>query len=278
MKTRKRLRAPTAKPIVLDPIHANRGVEAWYRDQLQRLTARMAASMVRHIEAAWKSAPPTTGFAQDAPTSTVVLNKALRKWGGLWVRKFDKMSTDLAKRFVTKNFTVTQRSMAAALKQAGFTVDFSPTPKSVENYHAVLNENIGLIKTIPAQFLNDVRTSVWRSVMKGGDMGALRKEIQSKYGISHRRASFIARDQNNKAKAVIENTRRQELGITHAIWRHSGGGKVPRHHHVKWGADKLVFALADGVYDPVAKANVWPGTEPNCRCTSKSIIPGFDAV
>lgn len=234
--------------------------------------------MLRHIEAAWKSAPPLSGFATDAPTSTVVLNKALRKWGGLWVKKFDKMSLDLARRFVTKNFTVTQSSMAAALKQAGFTVEFSPTAKSIEKYHAVLNENVGLIKTIPAQFLTDVRTSVWSSVMKGGDMGALRKEIQEKYGVSHRRASFIARDQVNKSKAVIENTRRQELGLTHAIWRHSGGGKVPRHHHVKWGADKLIYALADGVYDPIAKEKCWPGTLPNCRCTSKVIIPGFDQV
>lgn len=279
-RRKRKLRAPTRKPIVVNAVHANVGVEKWYRDKLQALTARMASSMLRHIEAAYKAAPPLTGFAADA-TATVTLNKALRKWGGLWTKKFDKMSLDLARRFVTKNFTVTQASMAAALDKAGFTVEFSPTPKSVESYHAVLNENIGLIKTIPAQFLNDVRSSVWSSVMKGGDMGALRKEIQAKYGISHRRASFIASDQNHKAKAVIENTRRQELGITHAVWRHSGGGKVPRHHHVKWGAEKLVYALKDGVYDPLAAGGpkaVWPGTEPRCRCTSKSIIKGFSDI
>lgn len=273
----RKLRSPTRKPIEVTAIHANAGVEAWYRDKLQALTARMAASMVRHIEAAYRAAPPISGFAADA-TATVTLNRALKKWGGLWTKKFNNMSLDLARRFVTKNFTVTQASMAAALKQAGFTVEFSPTPKSIENYHAVLNENVSLIKSIPQQFLKDVETSVWSSVMKGGDMGALRKTIQAKYGISHRRASFIARDQNNKAKAVIENTRRQELGITHAVWRHSGGGKVPRHHHVKWGADKLVFALAKGVYDPLAKEYCWPGSLPNCRCTSKSIIKGFDDV
>lgn len=273
---RKRLVSPTGKPIALEALHANKGVEEWYRKKLQDLLNRAANSMVRHIEAAWKANTPTAGFGQDAVTPTVALNRALKKWGGLWQRKFNKMSLDLGRKFVTKNFGTTERAFSAALAKQGFTVAFSPSKKSVQQYHAVLHENVGLIKSIPEEFLKDVATSVWQSVMRGGDMGTLRKDLQANYGVSHRRASFIARDQNNKAKAVIENTRRQELGIVEAAWRHSGGGKVPRTHHVKWGQDKLVFKIADGVYDPVAKRRVWPGTEPNCRCTSKSIIPGFD--
>lgn len=277
MATRRRkLAGPDGKPVQVNAVHANRGVEAWYRKQLQCILERCANSMLVHLQAVYRATPPTTGFAQDAKTPTAQLNRALKKWGGLWQRKFDRMSLDLARKFAKKSFATTDRSFNAALKASGFTVEFSPTKKSVENYHAVVAENVGLIKSIPQEFLKDVQTSVWQSVMKGGDMGGLRKEIQAKYGVSHRRASFIARDQNNKAKAVLENTRRQELGIVEAIWRHSGGGKVPRPHHVEWGQKKLVFKLADGVYDPKAKKNVWPGTEPNCRCTSKSIIPGFD--
>lgn len=274
-RTRK-LKSPTGKPITLEALHANKGVEAWYRKKLQDMLERAANSMVRHIEAAWKANTPTAGFGMDGPTPTVALNRALKKWGGLWQKKFNKMSLDLGRKFVTKNFGTTERAFSAALAKQGFTVAFSPSKKSVEQYHAVLHENVGLIKSIPEEFLKDVATSVWQSVMRGGDMGTLRKDLQANYGVSHRRASFIARDQNNKAKAVIENTRRRELGITEAVWRHSGGGKVPRSHHVKWGADKLVFKLADGVYDPLAKQQCWPGTLPNCRCTSKSIIPGFD--
>lgn len=275
MRTRK-LKSPTGQPIAIEAVHANKGVEAWYRKKLQDMLERCANSMLRHVEAAWKAHTPTAGFGMDAPTPTVALNRALKRWGGLWQKKFNKMSLDLGRKFVDKNFATTERAFGAALSKAGFTVTFAPSKKSVEQYHAVLHENVGLIKSIPEEFLKDVATSVWQSVMRGGDMGTLRKELQKNYGVSHRRASFIARDQNNKAKAVIENTRRRELGITEAVWRHSGGGKVPRSHHVKWGADKLVFKLADGVYDPLAKQQCWPGTLPNCRCTSKAIIPGFD--
>lgn len=274
----RKLVSPTGLPILLDAIEPNRGIEAWYRKKLQDLLQRCANSMVRHVEAAWKAHTPSVGFAHDAPTPTVALNRALKRWGGLWQRKFNKMSLDLSRKFADKSFVTTDRTFSAALKKAGFTVPFAPSKGSVQAYHAVVHENVALIKSIPEQFLKDVTSSVWGSVMRGGDMGSLRKELQAKYGIAHRRASFIARDQNNKAKAVIENTRRRELGLQEAAWRHSGGGKVPRPHHLKWGKEKKIYKLKEGMYDPVAKRQVWPGTEPNCRCTSRAIIPGFDEI
>jgi len=80
--------------------------------------------------------------------------------------------------------------------------------------------------------------------------------------MTHRRAALIARDQSSKASAVIENTRRKELGITQAIWQHSGGGHVPRPLHVKAGRDKLVFDLDKGAY--IDGKWILPGTEINC--------------
>lgn len=262
------------QPAKLVAVHANRGVEAWYRAKLQDLLARANASMLLHVQAAWKCAPPLTGFAGDAPTSSVLLQRALSKWGGLWTRKFNKLSLDLSRKFAARSFGATESQIRAALKSAGFTVAFKPTPHSVESYHAVVAENVNLIKTIPQQYLKDVQQSVWQSVMKGADMSELSKSIRASYGVSHRRAALIARDQNNKAKAVIENTRRQELGIVEAVWQHSAGGKEPRPAHVKMNGK--TFALTRGMWDPDESEYVWPGQLINCRCTSRAIIPGFD--
>lgn len=123
---RRKLVSPTGKPIQLEALHASRGVEAWYRKKLQDLLNRAANSMVRHIEAAWKANTPTAGFGQDAVTPTVALNRALKKWGGLWQRKFNKMSLDLGRKFVGKSFATTERAFSAALAKQGFTVAFSP--------------------------------------------------------------------------------------------------------------------------------------------------------
>lgn len=231
-------------------------------------------SLLLHLGAAWKQAPPLTGFASDAPTSSVLLQRALAKWGGLWVRKFNRLSLDLARSFAKRNVALTERAIQDKLKDAGFTVAFKPTPQSVETYHAVVNENVGLIKSIPQQYLDDVKGSVWRSVMKGADLDELSRTIHDNYGVARRRAALIARDQNNKAKAVIENTRRVELGIREAVWQHSHGGKVPRPTHVKMDGKR--FAISEGMYDSDEGRMVWPGELINCRCTSSAIIPGID--
>jgi SPP1 gp7 family putative phage head morphogenesis protein len=274
----KRLVAPDGKPVQVRAVHANLGVQRWYRDQLQDLMFRMNRSLILHIEAAWKQNPPSPGFAHDAPTSTILLQRAMKKWGGLWQKKFDRLSLDLSRKFAKKTFSTTENAMREAFKAAGFTVSFKPTPTSVESYHAVVAENVGLIKSIPQQYLRDVQSSVWSSVMKGADMGELSKTIQEKYGVSYRRAALIARDQNNKAKATIENKRRQELGITQAKWRHSTGGKVPRPSHIGPKMNGQLYDLKKGMYDPDEGQFVYPGQLINCRCTSMPIIKGIDDI
>ncbi len=207
-----------------------------------------------------------------APASTL-LRKALDKWGAIWRGKLDALSLDLSTKFADKSFTATQVSMAAAFKAQGFTVKFKPTPASKEAFAAVVNENVNLIRSIPEQYLKDVESQVWQSVMKGSDMAQLSRGIQEKYGVAYRRAALIARDQNNKAKAVIENTRRKELGIKAAIWQHSTAGKEPRPTHV--AMDGKPYKLEKGMYDSAIGKHTWPGVEINCRCTSRAIIAGF---
>ena len=56
---------------------------------------------------------------------------------------------------------------------------------------------------------------------------------------------------------------------------HSAGGHDPRPSHVKAGKDKVVYSVTEGWWDPDEQKFVWPGTLINCKCTSRSIIPGF---
>lgn len=249
------------------------GIEAWYRAQLDAVLREMNDSLVLHIGAAWKRDEPSIGFAADA-SPTVALRRALAKWGGLWTQKINDLSDTLSKKFALKNYRYTDASMREAFRKAGFSVKFKPTVASVEAYRTVAAENVNLIKSIPQQYLKDVQTSVWSSVMVGGDQYTLAKKIDANYRVGRRRAALIARDQNNKAKAVMENTRRRELGITEAVWLHSHAGITPRPTHVAMHGK--TYKTADGMYDSDEGKNVWPGELINCRCSSKPIIPGVD--
>jgi len=263
--------APTKKPIKLDAIHANAGIEAKYRRELQELVAKMAHSFLYWTRATWKKNPPLSTVAQDkAPF--VDLRKTMERLGRQWQRKFDEAADSMAKMFADGATRHVDDALMAALKKAGFTVKFTMSKEACEGYQAVLQENVSLIKSIGADYLKDVQGDVWRAVKSGYDLDTLSKTIKARYGTTAKRAGFIARDQSNKAKAVIENVRRKELGITEAIWQHSGAGKEPRPSHVAASGKK--YDLSKGMY--LDGKWVLPGEEINCRCTSRAIISGFE--
>jgi SPP1 gp7 family putative phage head morphogenesis protein len=152
------------------------------------------------------------------------------------------------------------------------TVEFKMSPAMNDVFQATVTENVSLIKSIPSQYFTDVEGLVMRSVQRGGDLSGITDELEKRYGITRRRAAFIARDQNNKANATFTRVRQQELGVTEAIWLHSAGGKEPRPSHVAFSGKTYNIregALIDG-------KRIWPGELPNCRCVSRPVVPGFN--
>lgn len=261
-------------------IHANAGVEAWYRRELEVLVTAAQLELTRiAAEAIYDAARRPAVLVTTAPLTmdagdVTKLDRQLKAWAKKWQVHFDKVSVTLARKFAKKSFAMTESSMRDALKQAGFTVSFKPTRQSLEAYKAVAAENVNLIKSIPAKYLTGVQSAVWSSVNRGADMASLSKQLTAEYGSTVERAALIARDQNNKAKATIESTRRLQLGITEAIWQHSSGGKEPRPTHVAMNGK--LFKLKEGMYDSEEKAYILPGQLINCRCTSRAVIPGLD--
>jgi uncharacterized protein with gpF-like domain len=219
---------------------------------------------------------PVYVIAKDAPPKVTQVDKALKKWGDKWQRKFDKLSTDVSAKFAKRSFASTDIAMKAALRNAGFTVSFKPTRKSLEAYKLVVADNVGLIRNLQQNLYNKIQQDTWASVRAGGNMADLSAKLHQSYGIEANRAALIARDQNNKAKAVLESSRRQQLGLRKAIWQHSSAGKEPRPVHQAWGREGKMFDLDKGLYDTDEGQWVLPGTLINCRCSSRAIIPGLE--
>lgn len=268
---------PAKKPAkVAAPVWPNAGVQAWYQVQLQSITTDMQAEIVPAISEAYNQTAPLLGFATDAPSRSVRAKIVLDKWSGRWVVRLDKLSLDLADKFADKSFSATQVAMKKSFADAGLTVKFKPTRASMEAYRSVVADNVALIKSVPAQYSKDVQAKVWDSVQRGGDLGSLVTDLRKSYGVAQRRAEVIARTENNKAKAVIEQTRRVELGIKEAIWMHSSAGKEPRPTHVAMNGKR--YKIKTGMYDPDPRvaAHILPGELIECRCSSRTVIPGFE--
>lgn len=267
-----KLRAPTRKPIVCNPIWPNAGVQRWYEERLDELIRESFDALMRVIRPAWRDTPPL--FAQDARSSTKALQDMMATWAELSIKKFDDASKQISASFAARSTGATQTAMMAQLKAAGFTVKFTPTPRSMEAYQAVVAENVGLIKSIPRKWHEQVEQKVWNAVRNGSDLSKLSIELRQTYGTTIKRAALIARDQNAKAKAVIERVRQMELGITQGIWMHSHAGKYPRPTHVAMNGK--MYELKQGMYDSAVGRYIRPGEEIECKCSMRPVISGAE--
>jgi hypothetical protein len=288
------------------PVHPNQGIEAAYRCILKKIINKMHCSVLYWMSASFKAnEPEVTDLAQDsmvslepgadlvatrrwlsgdAPGSTLAqdalpateLRRSVRKLARRWQRKFNEAAPELATWFLQSVETRSSLALQNILKRGGWTVDFKMTKAQRDVMRAAINENVSLIKSIPSQYFTQIEGMVMRSVTTGRDLHQLTKDLKKQFRVTERRAQLIARDQTNKSTAVLTRTRHLELGLTKAIWVHSGGGNHPRPSHVKAGRDQVQYDISRGWYDPHEKAWIHPGQLINCKCLSRPVISGFE--
>ncbi len=250
----------------LRPVIPNAGIEATYRKKLKRLIAEMQASITYWLEQRYRAS-----MAQDA-TPADDLQRTMTHLAEQWQARFDEGAQRLADWFAQKTKNYADGTLQGILKDSGFAVKFTMTEPMENAYSAVIHEQVGLIKSIASEHLQEVQGLVMRSVQQGRTLGELSQELEKRYGITKRRAALIARDQNNKATAVLTRTRHQQLGITQAKWRHSHAGKHPRPSHVAF--DGKTYDIDKGAY--IDGEWILPGELINCRCTARPVLPGID--
>lgn len=247
-------------------IHSNRGIEAKYRKKLDRMIREMTSSVEYWLAAQYNAAPPR--LAQDA-TPSAEMRSRLREVGKRWIKRFNDTAPVIADVYVNSMQKATDAAFMNALKAAGIAVEFKMTPVMRDAMSAVIAENVGLIKSIPEQYLAKVEGVVMRSYAAGRDLATMSRELRELYPITKKRASLISRDRSNKLNATINRARALEVGITHAIWMHSHGGKEPRQSHVD--ADGKKFEIAEGCL--IDGEYIQPGEKINCRCTMRVVLP-----
>lgn len=254
---------------ILKPVFPNAGIEAEYRLKLDRLVREMNASYVYFLKAQYRETPPH--MAMDA-TPAKEMQRELSLLGKRWAKRIDEAAPKLAEWFSRAAAKRSQDGLRKILRDGGLSVDFKMTAPMRDVLDATLAENVSLIKSIGSQYHTEVEGIVMRSVTAGRDLAQMVTALEGRYPISRKRATLIARDQNNKSTASFVRVRQQELGLK-AKWLHSAGGKEPRPTHVA-NSGKL-YDPVKGWFDPAVGKRIWPGSEINCRCVSVSVVDGF---
>jgi uncharacterized protein with gpF-like domain len=273
-KAQRRLISPTGRDKALKPVRPNEGLARRYRRRLSVLIDEMNNSISYWLTAQFKQTPPELAEAAEDESPANALDREMRKMARRWTRRFNESAPKLAEWFAESALTRSDSQLDAILREAGFSVRFHMTQAQNDAYRAVINENVGLIKSIAAEHLSDVQGLVMRSVQQGGNLFDLTKELKARYGLVHKRAALIAHDQNSKATAVLTRARHLELGVQKARWLHSSAGRHPRPGHVKASRERLVYDVAKGAF--IDGEYIWPGQLINCRCVAVPIIEGYD--
>ena len=239
------------KPVILPEQRPNAGLHSQYRAELNRLLRRVRDQVNQLVETGGENLP-----------------RLIDDLLATWATQLNYAPLEVARQVAARTLSTHDRGLSSALKKHGFTVDLRLTDYTRAAMRAAVGENVGLIRSIPNQYLADVSKYVWSAVEGGFDLKQLTDNLDHAYHIGRNRCKLIARDQSNKMHAVMVKARRQELGIKKAIWMHSSAAKEPRPSHVK--AHGKTFEVDKGMY--LDGKWVLPGQEINCGCGSRGII------
>ena len=130
----------------------------------------------------------------------------------------------------------------------------------------------GLITSVRDEVAERLRRDVVAAAEAGEDPATLAARwiaegVPVEWGTLEGRMRTIARHQLSTLHAQVQSERARAVGVTEAIWHHSGNTTAPRPEHVALDGVRFEYA------NPPASSGGLPGTLPNCGCWAESVIP-----
>jgi len=154
------------------------------------------------------------------------------------------------------------------LQQSVFGIDiFLHEPWLGDQLELFANQNTQLITSIPDQELERVSGDIQRGLQQGLRYSDITQKIQKSFGISHRKAKLIARDQTAKLNSSLTRLRQQEIGIEEYIWQTVEDERVRQTHRHNNGKRFR--------WDKPPPITGHPGNDVNCRCIARPVIEGL---
>lgn len=250
----------------------NAAAQERYVEALTRLVKQMTSQTIREVRAMFKSTG-ALDHAMDADVASqarIITNKLTAKFEAL----FGRRAKELAERMAAAADLNSRKALGTSLKQlsGGLTLKTDIMNRQLRTVvTATVAENVALIKSIPTDYLFQVKGDILRAITTGQGLADIIPALEEYEGVTLRRARNIALDQTRKAYNNINKGRMQTIGIQKFEWVHSGGGQKPRELHIEM--DGNVYSFDDlPVIDERTGERGIPGQAINCRCTMVPVI------
>lgn len=140
-----------------------------------------------------------------------------------------------------------------------------------------VDENVSLVKTIPADTLDDMRMVVKEGFLNGKSTTHIMKEIQHRYNVGKAHARLLARDQIGKLSASITEAQQRDAGIEEYIWDDCGDSRVRDCHRelngqrFRWDDPPEMWYMTKSGKRMTGR-HCHPGQDYECRCRAKPVF------
>ena len=273
------------------PLHYNIALQQKYERQLTQLVKQMTTETKKEVLKLFQSTTGKKFFKNQAKVEVIKKPRAtqdaslgsqarilMNALTSAYTQLFDQKSKTLAERMLNATIATSKTMLHGSLEElsGGLSLKTSVVPAGMEDVvKASIEENVSLIRSIPAQYFKDITGAVMRSITTGQGLKDLVPEIAKYEGQTKRRARNIALDQTRKAYNSINKQRMMALGVKEFIWRHSGGSQFPRESHIKISGVKFSFANLEQEQAALGVPERDRGIcgEPiNCKCFMQPVI------
>jgi SPP1 gp7 family putative phage head morphogenesis protein len=141
--------------------------------------------------------------------------------------------------------------------------------------NALMLETANWSKKLRDDTLEHFTANTLRSMALGKPLSEIIDEFDTEVSKRKNHARFIARNQVANFNGLTTKIRHQKLGITEGIWVTSKDERVRKCHKVRNGKR---FKLSQGLYSSCDRKQLFPGTDYQCRCTYRAIVPEAEEV
>jgi len=251
--------------------------------QAERELGKAIESMVKGMSSQWKN------MVLKAMTAETIGKFADAKQIGNFASVFDALSraanNSLLKKYsdgrigklIKKILMSVERKNANALytQVEGITGINATQLYNEEGLKSTINAYLAETEAWVSKLRDDTLQMYSTNVLRAMSLGQGIDDIMKQFdGMAEKRqghARMVARTQVATFNSLMNKTRAQNLGVEEAVWISGGDARVRKSHRDR---DGKKFRLDKGLYSSIDKKWLLPGTDYQCRCTYRMIIPG----
>ena len=251
-----------------------------------------ASKELHQLGASWEASTKTFKLTKDKLPFELI--RAVHASEGRFAQKLDKLDASLVQilhKNIWKDFSFSDlfdkaifrmdkefRKNVSTISVQPKVTDFQAR-KISEGWQRNLERDI---KTFTEEQIQELREKIKESYFKGDRYGSLVQSIRQSYGVTERKAEFLARNETKGLAAAYQGARYVEAGVPGYHWKAvSGTAAHPtrhRHRELSEMSDrgKIFYWNKPPVTtepgQPVRRNN--PGQDYNCRCSAIPVYEG----